>query len=423
MENAKCTGDGMIYSAPNFSLLAVGDLERKRRLLQCPECGGPAFFRHASPIGRAACFGARPHAAGCGMAAQDYDRNPNGADGDQDPLQIPRAKIIVDFDYGSPARPEFVDDGTGRASCFSDNRHQHYSQEHRRPSGIKSKSINNALGIVRRILNLASRKWRDEHGLTWLGTPPLLSMLSTHDSRKPYPLSWEEQSVLFQELPSHLAKMALFKVNTGTREQEVCHLSWDWEIEVPELGTSVFLIPGDFGGRTENSGVKNGEDRLIVLNDVARSVVDSCRGKHPTRVFAYKGKPVGSMNNSAWWNARVKAAIKMYVASGKSISPDLLREGQRGILITGELRQFMESNMPGFANIRVHDLKHTFGRRLRAAGVPLETRKVLLGHKNGDITSHYSAPEIDELLEAANRVCRGKSGKSPAMTLLKRKIA
>jgi hypothetical protein len=121
--------------------------------------------------------------------------------------------------------------------------------------------------------------------------------------------------------------------------------------------------------------------------------------------------------------ARFKAAIKMYVASGKSISPDLLREGQRGIVITGELRQFMESIMPGFANIRIHDLKHTFGRRLRAAGVPLETRKVLLGHKNGDITSHYSAPEIDELLEAANRVCRGKSGKSPAMTLLKRKIA
>jgi len=27
------------------------------------------------------------------------------------------------------------------------------------------------------------------------------------------------------------------------------------------------------------------------------------------------------------------------------------------------------------------------------------------------------------LLEASNRVCRAKSGKSPAMTLLKRKIA
>lgn len=83
----------------------------------------------------------------------------------------------------------------------------------------------------------------------------------------------------------------------------------------------------------------------------------------------------------------------------------------------------MESVMPGYSNVRVHDLKHTFGRRLRAAGVALETRKVMLGHKNGDITSHYSAPEIEELLEAANRVCQGKSVKSPSMTLLKRKIA
>ena len=293
----------------------------------------------------------------------------------------------------------------------------------RRKAGIKSKSINNALSVVRRILTLGSRKWRDEYGLTWLETPPLISMLPTHDARKPYPLSWEEQSVLFQELPDHLAKMALFKVNTGTREQEVCHLKWDWEIDVPELGTSVFLIPGDFGGRTAYSGVKNGEDRLVVLNDVARSVVESCRGIHPELVFTYAGKQTGRMNNSAWDKARVRAAMNVYVASGKSIRPELMCTGQRGLLITDELKEFIEAAMPGLANVRVHDLKHTFGRRLRAAGVALETRKVLLGHKNGDITSHYSAPEIEELLEGVNRVCRNKSGKSPAMTLLKRKIA
>lgn len=42
--------------------------------------------------------------------------------------------------------------------------------------------------------------------------------------------------------------------------------------------------------------------------------------------------------------------------------------------------------------------------------VSLETRKVLLGQKNGDITSHYSAAEIEELLSAANQICREKSG-------------
>jgi integrase len=292
----------------------------------------------------------------------------------------------------------------------------------RHQAGIKSKSINNALSIVRRILNLAARRWRDEHGLTWLGTPPLITMLATHDARKPYPLSWVEQADLFHELPPHLAQMAIFKVNTGTREQEVCHLRWDWEIEVPELETSVFLIPADFGGRTERSGVKNGEDRLIVLNDAARAVVENCRGVHSERVFTFKGKPVGSINNSAWGKSRVRAAMKVYVASGNQIPAELLCKGQRGILITDELREFMESVLPGLANVRAHDLKHTFGRRLRAAGVALETRKVLLGHKNGDITSHYSAPELAELLEAANRVCGSESRKSPAMTLLKRKM-
>lgn len=293
----------------------------------------------------------------------------------------------------------------------------------RRASGIKSNSINNALGVVRRILNLAARKWRDEHGLTWLEVPPLISMIPERDTRKPYPLSREEQTVLFQELPAHLAKMALFKVNTGTREQEVCQLRWDWEVEVPELGVSVFLIPEDFGGRTENSGVKNGEDRLVVLNEVARSVIESCRGNHPERVFTYQGEPVNSINNSAWWKARTRAAIKMYVASGKEIPPELMKPGQRGLLITKELINFMKAVMPGIGDARPHDLKHTYGRRLRASGVSLETRKVLLGHKNGDITSHYSAAELSELLEASNRVCETQSRKSPAITLLKRKIA
>lgn len=67
--------------------------------------------------------------------------------------------------------------------------------------------------------------------------------------------------------------MALFKINSGTREQEVCGLHWDWEEQLPELGTSVFVIPA--------AVTKNKDDRVVVLNRVTRSVVDSQRGKHP----------------------------------------------------------------------------------------------------------------------------------------------
>jgi integrase len=254
--------------------------------------------------------------------------------------------------------------------------------------GLRKKTINNGLEIVRRILNLAARRWRDENGLTWLETPPLLTMQEVDDARAPYPLSWDEQNFLLKALPTHLSCMALFKVNTGTREQEVCQLCWDWEVEAPALETSVFLVPAEI--------VKNKEDRLVVLNRVAKSVVDAQRGKHPSRVFTFRGRPIGGMYNSAWKRSRVQAA-------------------------SDYAREYGEPVTWGFANLRVHDLKHTFGRRLRAAGVPLETRKVLLGHRNGDITSHYSAPEIQELLAAANRVCGMDSRKSPALTILKRK--
>jgi len=58
--------------------------------------------------------------------------------------------------------------------------------------------------------------------------------------------------------------------------------------------------------------------------------------------------------------------------------------------------------------VRVHDLKHTFGRRLRAAGVSFEDRQDLLGHKSGRITTHYSAAEIGNLVAAANKVCKSE---------------
>lgn len=89
----------------------------------------------------------------------------------------------------------------------------------RKKEGKKNKTVNGALATVRRVLNLSARLWRDG---------------------------------------------------------EVCSLQWDWEIGVPELGTSVFLIPG--------AKVKNREDRLVVLNRVAKSVIDD----------------VCSINNNSW---------------------------------------------------------------------------------------------------------------------------
>ena len=226
-------------------------------------------------------------------------------------------------------------------------------------------------------------------GRTWYdlaGDSTEDQLFSVKDSRAPYPLTQEEQALLFQELPDHLARMALFKVNTGTREQEVCNLRWDYEVMVPELKTSVFLIPGDL--------VKNGEERLVVLNRVAKSVIDSQRGVHPTHVFTRTikdGHPsrLTKMYNTAWKAARERAADEW-------------------------AKRHSEPAPEGFRQVRVHDLKHTFGRRLRAAGVTFEDRQDLLGHKSGRITTHYSQAELTSLIAAADKVCDTESRKTPA---------
>ena len=60
----------------------------------------------------------------------------------------------------------------------------------------------------------------------------------------------------------------------------------------------------------------------------------------------------------------------------------------------------------GLPQVRVHDLKHTFGRRLRAAGISFDDRQDLLGHRSGRITTHYSAAELSRLIAAADSVAR-----------------
>jgi integrase len=245
--------------------------------------------------------------------------------------------------------------------------------EARRKDTVSPRTINYGLQVTRRILKLAATEWMDEHGLTWLLHTPAIKLLDERPGKRaPYPLSWEEQDRLFAELPPHLRQMALFAVNTGCRDREICRLRWEWEVRIPELGNmSVFLIPGTW--------VKNGDDRLVVMNDQARAIIEEMRGIDPTYVFTYRGKPLHHMNNSAWKKARVRT---------------------------------------GLVQVRVHDLRHTFGRRLRSAGVSFEFQQDLLGHRSTRITAHYCAAEVGDLLTAANKAgCPGHS--TPTLTFLR----
>lgn len=268
-------------------------------------------------------------------------------------------------------------------------------RDDRAKEGICIGTMDRDIGTAARVLEEAARKWRDEKtNLTWLVETPMIEYQRAYNKRLPYPLDWQEQRLLFSELAAHLQTMALFDVNTGLRGEELCALEWAWEQRVPELDTptiqrSVFLLPGEV--------TKNGKPRVLVLNDTAQSIVESQRGLHDKYVFTYvnsKGERdrLNTLRNSGWLAARRRASSRY--------KKELGREPPRG-----------------FQRVRGHDMRHTFGRRLRAAGVSLEDRQDLLGHEAGRITTHYSAPEVEALIAAANLII--KSRESPVRTVLR----
>jgi integrase len=221
--------------------------------------------------------------------------------------------------------------------------------------GASATTINRSLEVVRTILNRAARSYRDGDGRPWLeAVPPLITMLP-ESPRLPYPITWKEQDTLFRKLPTHLGRMALFAVNTGLRDSNVCGLQWTWEVAVPELERSVFVIPPE--------AFKTKRPHVVVLNDVAWSIVEAQRSLHPIWVFPFRGGRINTMNNSGWQDARRDAGLPL---------------------------------------VRVHDLRHSFACRLRAAGVSAEDREALLGHANHSMAGHYASADVGRLLKQAN---------------------
>lgn len=243
-------------------------------------------------------------------------------------------------------------------------------REDRLAAGKKPSTVNRTLEVARTILNRAARVWR-AGGKPWLGSSPLIEMLDESGARQPYPISWAEQTKLLEKLLPHLQRTVLFAVNTGARDDNICGLRWEWERPVPELGRSVFLIPA--------AEFKSKRPHVLILNDVAWRIVQEQRGLHAEFVFVWRRErvkhlelepamawsPIDTINNTGFQNARAAA---------------------------------------GLARVRVHDLRHTYGQRLRDAGVAEEDRALLLGHAITGMPQHYAAATIARLVDAANKV-------------------
>jgi integrase len=117
----------------------------------------------------------------------------------------------------------------------------------------------------------------------------------------------------------------------------------------------VFVIPAE--------AFKTKRPHVVILNDVVWSIIEAQRGVHPIWVIPFRGRRINAMNNNGWQQARREAGLPL---------------------------------------VRVHDLRHSFGCRLRAAGVCAEDREALLGHANHSMAGHYASADIGHLLKLAN---------------------
>ena len=147
--------------------------------------------------------------------------------------------------------------------------------------------------------------------------------------------------------------MAVFSVATGLRQANVKGLEWQYV----DLDRKHAWIPG--------SKHKNGRAHSVPLNEMALSVLRKQIGKHPTRVFTFRGASITQVSTKAWSAALERAGIE---------------------------------------DSRWHDLRHTFATWHRQAGTPTHELQRLGGWKTGAMVERYAHVAPEALQGAANRL-------------------
>jgi integrase len=204
-------------------------------------------------------------------------------------------------------------------------------------SHLKPGTINRYVATMRAILRKAEREWE------WLDRAPALRMRREPKRRIRW-LKPEEAQRLLSELPEHQREPVTFALATGLRQSNVVNLEWSQV----DMQRKVAWIHGD--------QAKAGNAIGVPLNESAAGVLRRQIGKHPTRVFTYKGRPLKSVNETSWGSALKRAGIE---------------------------------------DFRWHDLRHTWASWLVQAGVPLSAVQELGAWETASMVRRYAhlAPE------------------------------
>lgn len=213
-------------------------------------------------------------------------------------------------------------------------------------------TVNKELTAVITVLNKACRVWR------WIPSAPKFLHVDG-EVRKAYPLTWDEQMRLFEQMNEAELFAALFAINTGVRKSELFGLKWEDMKPIPSLDTFVFIL----------RNTKNGKDRAVIVNSIARRAVKHMADMKHGSEYVFPATLI-RQSGKVWAQFWKRAGLP---------SDNLTRKG-------------------------IHNLRHSCAARLRAADVPDEDRAFLLGHNNASLVQHYALPDIERLSAMAERI-------------------
>lgn len=147
--------------------------------------------------------------------------------------------------------------------------------------------------------------------------------------------------------------MTAFSLATGLRKSNVTGLCWSQV----DLSRSLAWIHPDQS--------KTRKAIAVPLNVDAVRIVALQVGKHPIRVFSYKGEPVAQVTTAAWYKALKRCGID---------------------------------------DFRWHDLRHTWASWHVQNGTPLNVLQELGGWESAQMVRRYAHFSANHLAQYANRL-------------------
>jgi integrase len=154
-------------------------------------------------------------------------------------------------------------------------------------------TANRYLALVRAVLKRAAGPWQ------WIEKAPSVTLYPEAKRRVRW-LNKQEATRLLDALPTHQKQLTRFALATGLRRANVLGLKWS-DVDMDRRTAWVHA-----------DEAKGGEAIGVPLNDEAVAVLREELGKHPLRVFTFKGKPLGQANTRAWRNALKRAGIRNF---------------------------------------------------------------------------------------------------------------